>query len=203
MSYSYPPYLKSLKMSVISDYLYVVAALVLEMMLFYLSIALIFATTEWITVLVSNYYRYIISNVTFQYPPQYVPLLIYSLLTSYPSNIAYAKKVLNDKEMQNFLLRHWQNYVEKNDLYWFQIQHDVSELYRLPITIVSCTVCSCTAVAWRDPARIWTICARWIPLATWTTSREAPWLRWAARHSLNITFGPLEHSVLHSTGLCW
>lgn len=54
MGYSYPPYLKSLKMSVISDYLYVVAALVLEMMLFYLSIALIFATTEWITVLVSK-----------------------------------------------------------------------------------------------------------------------------------------------------
>lgn len=128
MGYSYPPYLKSLKMSVISDYLYVVAALVLEMMLFYLSIALIFATTEWITVLVSKKKNiHLFWSVTFLYPPQYVPLLIYSLLTSYPSNIAYAKKVLNDKEMQNFLLRHWQNYVEKNDLYWFQIQDDVSE----------------------------------------------------------------------------
>lgn len=57
IGYSYPPYLKSLKMSVISDYLYVVAALVLEMMLFHLSIALIVATTEWITVLVSNKYN--------------------------------------------------------------------------------------------------------------------------------------------------
>lgn len=126
IGYSYPPYLKSLKMAVISDYLYVVSALVMEIMLFNLSIALILATTEWITVLVSNIYIYFFLDITSLCLVQYIPVIIYSLLSSYPSYIAYMKKVLNDKEMKNFLIRHWQNYVENNDLFWFQIQHDVS-----------------------------------------------------------------------------
>lgn len=177
IGYSYPPYLKPLKMAVISDYLYVVSALVLEMMLFYLSIALIVATTEWITVLVSNRYMYFLLDITSLYLLQYIPILIYSPLSTYPSYIAYTKKVLNDKEMQNFLLRHWQNYVEKNDLFWFQIQHDVSVYYifiqydrYLCMSLVYLFNfwynCSCIAVAWRDQARIWIIYARWTPLAT-------------------------------------
>lgn len=128
LGYSYPPYLMTLKMSVVSDFLYVLAALVLEMTLFYLSVALIYATTEWVTVLVINRYAYL-QNFRYNllnHLSQYIPIIMYCIINTFVSCTAYKFKLANNKEIKEFFTEKWHDYVFRNDPFWYQIQRDVS-----------------------------------------------------------------------------
>ncbi|XP_032592371.1 uncharacterized protein LOC116805312 isoform X1 [Drosophila grimshawi] len=92
-----------LKYLVIRVYLSLTGIIVLEMLLIYLSVILIYMTTDWIAVL-------------------YLPLLIYAMHRTYATCVLYLARLISDKDAYLFLTEHWRRYFEHDDQFWIEIQ---------------------------------------------------------------------------------
>ncbi|KAL7739812.1 hypothetical protein ACLKA6_018057 [Drosophila palustris] len=96
-------YFKPTQLVVIRVYICLTALIVLEMILIHLSVGLLYMTTDWIIAL-------------------YIPLLVYTIYHTYKSCVVNLAYQITDKEAKNFLMEHWNRYIEHDDPFWIQIQ---------------------------------------------------------------------------------
>ncbi|KAH8412008.1 hypothetical protein KR222_006636, partial [Zaprionus bogoriensis] len=106
LAYDEPRYVKALQMAVIRVYISLAAVIILQTMLMCLSLNLIYATTEWLTVL-------------------YIPLLIYTIFHTYHAIVVYLSPLLDTTKTKEFLSQKWLRYIEKDDVHWIQIQMEM------------------------------------------------------------------------------
>ncbi|KAH8262890.1 hypothetical protein KR044_001707, partial [Drosophila immigrans] len=100
-------YFRSMKVTVIKVYISLTAAILLEILAIYLSISLIYMTTEWIMAL-------------------YVPLLFYATHRTFKTFVLSLAYRINVKEPKQFLTDHWNNFVEHGDEFWIDIQRKLN-----------------------------------------------------------------------------
>ncbi|XP_034097648.1 uncharacterized protein LOC117563422 isoform X1 [Drosophila albomicans] len=96
-------YFRSMKVIVIKVYISLTAAILLEMLVIYLSISLIYLTSEWIIAV-------------------YIPLLVYSSYRTFKTFVCRLAYRISDKEAKQFLTDHWHNFVEHGNEFWIEIQ---------------------------------------------------------------------------------
>ncbi|XP_030555816.1 protein late bloomer isoform X1 [Drosophila novamexicana] len=92
-----------MKFLVIRVYISLTSLIVLEMVSIYLSVALLYATTDWIAVL-------------------YLPLLIYAMHRTYATCVVQLATLISVKDGRDFLIEHWRKYFESDDQFWIEIQ---------------------------------------------------------------------------------
>ncbi|XP_034473956.1 uncharacterized protein LOC117781322 isoform X2 [Drosophila innubila] len=112
-------YFKPTKIMVVRVYICLTAVIVLEMILIYLSVSLLYMTTDWIIAL-------------------YIPLLIFTIYHTYKYCVVHLASRITDKVAKDFLINHWNRYIEHDDQFWIQIQLKMDQVL-IWITCGGCT----------------------------------------------------------------